>query len=536
MIDRVVDVWLTEASERSYEAAFGQLLAIEGHRVIQGPMHHAHEHGKDLIAWDCDGDLCVYQLKGGGSGKLDLPAVEAVQGQLFAAAATVVKHPSIASPRPPDRVFLVTNQDSTAPAQSRIRDLSETRRGQGLAPLQLIERVELASRFVAADRSFFPSDLRAVDTFLSLFLADGRGELPRREFFKLLQAVLPVDGGSQPGAAAARRAISAAALTTAFALRRWVDLDNHAEIAMGWICYATQVIRVAERWQLGTSRWQRSYRLALEEARRHARHLLDEATAADDLTIPDLAEPLVYPARVVKVCGLASALTVSERIEFGVQRTDRGLAGRLVLRERDRLKVAGEVQAPDYFLSILALCEAGRDDVATSMLLSWIRDVASANQPGSDVALSSPYYSVESILRNLLQPEAASLATESFDGTAYSVHVGVRWAARRMQRQPLNAMWRNVSRLSHIEFRPGETRDYLAPKSPRGKLRSWFYQTPTSWSDLRAEVEDLDFSALPRALLQCPEFVPFYCLALPHRFNSVVSDLLDHLASGGRVP
>ena len=46
MIENLVDAWLTEASERSYEAAFGQLLAIEGHRVIQGPMHHAHEHGE----------------------------------------------------------------------------------------------------------------------------------------------------------------------------------------------------------------------------------------------------------------------------------------------------------------------------------------------------------------------------------------------------------------------------------------------------------------------------------------------------------
>lgn len=536
MIDRVVDVWLTDASERSYETAFGQLLAIEGHRVIQGPMHHPHEHGKDLIAWDPDGDLCVYQLKGGGNGRLDLSSVEDIQEQLFAAAATVVKHPRLASPRPPDRVFLVTNQESTPPAQSRIRDLSENRRSQGLAPLQLIERVELASRFVDADRSFFPSDLRAVNTFLSLFLADGRGELPRKKFFKLLQAVLPVDGGSRPVAATARRAISAAALTTAFALRRWVDLDNHAEIAMGWICYATQVIRVAERWQLAISHWQRSYRLALEEARRHARHLLDEATVADDLTIPDLEEPFVYRARAVKVCGLASALAISERIEFGVHRPDRGLAGHLVLREIDCLQVAGEVQAPDYFLSILALSEAGRYGVATSMLISWIRDVASANQLGSDDALSSPYYGVKDILLTSLQPEEARLATESFDGNAYSVHVGVRWAARRLWRQSLNAMWRDVSRLSHVEFRPGEPRHYLAPESPSGKLTSRFYSTPTSWSDLRAEVEELDFSALPRALLQCPEFVPFYCLALPHRFNSTVSDLLDHLASGGRVP
>ena len=41
--------------------------------------------------------------------------------------------------------------------------------------------------------------------------------------------------------------------------------------------------------------------------------------------------------------------------------------------------------------------------------------------------------------------------------------------------------------------------------------------------------------ALPRVLLKCPEFVPFYCLSMPHRFNSIVADLLDQLASTGRV-
>ena len=258
---------------------------------------------------------------------------------------------------------------ATGPAQGQIRALSEANRSRGLAPLQLIERADLASRFVAAEGRFFPSSPQALNTFLSLFLADGRGELPRHDFFRLLQEILPVRG-SRPRAAAAGRAISAAALTTAFALRRWADLDNHAEIAMGWICYATQVLRAAERCRLGRSHWERPYRLALEEARRHARHLLDEASAVDDLTKPDPAEPLVYAARVVKVCGLVSAWTVSERIEFGVHRADRGVAGRLVLRELDCVRVLGEVQAPDYFLSILAVGEAGNYRVATSMLLS----------------------------------------------------------------------------------------------------------------------------------------------------------------------
>ena len=274
MIENLVDVWLTEASERSYEAAFGQLLVIEGHRVIQGPMHHAHEHGKDMIAWDSEGNLCVYQLKGGSKSSLDKAGVDEVQDQLFTAAATAVMHPSLSSARPPDRVLLVTNQHATGPAQGQIRALSEGNRSRGLAPLQLIEHADLKSRFVAAEGRFFPSSPQALNTFLSLFLADGRGELPRHDFFRLLQEIVPVSG-SRPSAAAAGRAISAAALTTAFALRKWADLDNHAEIAMGWICYATQVLRAAERFRLGRPHWERPYRLALEEARRHARHLLE---------------------------------------------------------------------------------------------------------------------------------------------------------------------------------------------------------------------------------------------------------------------
>ncbi|MXX71879.1 MAG: hypothetical protein F4205_08425 [Gemmatimonadetes bacterium] len=534
VIENLVDVWLTEASERSYETAFGQLLVIEGHRVIQGPMHHAHEHGKDIIALDSEGNLCAYQLKGGRKGKLDKSAVEEAQNQLFTAAATAVLHPSLPTPRPPDRVYLVTNQHSTGPAQGQIHALSAGNRHRGLAPLQLIERAELASRFVAAEGRFFPSSPQALNTFLSLFLADGRGELPRRDFFRLLQEIIPVSG-SRPKAAVAGRAISAAALTTAFALRKWADADNHAEIAMGWICYATQVLRAAERYRLGRSHWERPYRLALEETRRHARHLLNEASAADDLTIPDPAEPFVYAARVVKVCGLVSAWSVSQRIEFGVHRADRGAAGRLVLRELDYFQVVGEIQAPDYFLSLLAVSEAGNYRLATSMLFRWLNGVAAANQRDSTTPIPHPYHAVEDVLHGHLSLEGAIFADEDFAGSAYTVHIGVRWAARRLWRQALNASWGNVSRISHYSFEPSGPTDYLTPKSSSGKLTSWFYPSPTSWSTLRSNAEHSDFSVLPRALRRCPEFVPFYCLSMPHRFNSIVSDLLDHLAYGGQV-
>ncbi|WP_420462540.1 hypothetical protein [Candidatus Palauibacter sp.] len=533
MIENLVDVWLTEASERSYEAAFGQLLVIEGHRVIQGPMHHAHEHGKDIIAWDSAGDLCAYQLKG-GSGRLDVPRIEALKEQLSTAAEAIIRHPSLPDSRLPDRVFLVTNQAATGPAQDRISVLSDGNRHRGLAPLHLIERAELTSRFVAAQRSFFPGSPGALNAFLALFLADGRGELPRQEFFRLLQDILPVIG-RKPKAAAAARAISAAALTTALALRKWADDGNHAEVVVGWICFATQILRVAEKYSLGRARWHAAYRLALEEARRNARQLLEEALAAEDLVVPDPAEPLVHSARAVKVCGLVSAFSISQRIEFGVCHEYRGSAGQLVLREFDCLRIVGEVQAPDYFLSILAVNETGRYPVARTMLLSWVRSVARANKPGSTAPLPDPYHSVEDIILDSLPPEGTILADETFSGTAYTVEIGVRWATRRLWRQSLNAMWGDVSRLSHHRFNPAQPSDYFVPRSDRGRWASRFYPTPTRWSDLRAEAEEHEVAALPGTLRRCPEFVPFYCLALPHRFNAVVADFLDELASHGRV-
>ena len=238
---------------------------------------------------------------------------------------------------------------------------------------------------------------------------------------------------------------------------------------------------------------------------------------------------------MVKVCGLVSALTVSERIEFGVHRADRGVAGQLVLRELDCLRVLGEVQAPDYFLSILAVGEAGNYRVATSMLFRWLNSVAAANQAGSTTALPDPYHSVGRILHDRLPPKGAVLADKDFAGSAYTVHIGVRWAVRRLWRQTLHARWRNVSRISHCSFEPSAPSDYLAHRTSRGELKSWFYPTPTSWPTLRSEAEECDFSPLPRVLLKCPEFVPFFCLSLPHRFNSRVADLLDQLVSTGQV-
>ena len=532
MIENLVGAWLTDASERSYEAAFAQLLVIEGFNVIQGPMHHAHEHGKDIIAWDGDGALCVFQLKG-GSEQLDTKAVESVQDQLFAAAATAVTHPSLDGKQVPAKVFLVTNQIATGPAQSRVRALSEGNEARNMAPLRLVEHSELVSRFCRAQGRFFPTSPKGLNTFLSLFLANGRGPLPRREFFQLLAEVMPLEG-PRPRANDAQRVVSAVAVTTAFALRRWLDCENHAEAAMGWICYCSQVLRLAERTGLAERRWMGSYRLGLEEARRHGRALLREALEADDLLIPNPAEPLLYSPRALTTCGLVAATVLSELIDHAGVGNELLPASQLLLRERPYLKVLGESQAPQYLLAALALEQTGEYRHATGMLLSWVRSVAQSNAPHAQTPLPDPYHSVEEILVSNLSFAEDTLGDEDFDGSAYTLHLAVRWTARRLWRQFLNSVWPAVTRIQHHEFEPDRPIDYLAPYSASGSLRSWFYPTPTSWATLLQEANERDRAALPKVLVKRAEFVPYFCLALPHRFTSRVADLLDDAVGGDR--
>jgi hypothetical protein len=93
VIERLIENWLTSAGERGYEVPFAQLLAAEGHRVIQGPVHHPFEHGKDILTFAPDGALHAYQLKGPDLVRLE--DFEKIQGQLMALAGTAITHAAV---------------------------------------------------------------------------------------------------------------------------------------------------------------------------------------------------------------------------------------------------------------------------------------------------------------------------------------------------------------------------------------------------------------------------------------------------------
>ena len=182
MIERLIENWLTSAGERDFEVPFTQLLASEGHRIIQGPVHHPFEHGKDILSFTNDGNLHAYQLK--GSDIANLRAFEAIQQQLFALANAAITHPAVTPSRRADRVFLVTNTKLTPPVRDRIEKFNIAILQSGGPPIEPIEQDQLLARLVAAHGKFLPQSLSDIRTLIDLYYGDSKSLFPVREILK----------------------------------------------------------------------------------------------------------------------------------------------------------------------------------------------------------------------------------------------------------------------------------------------------------------------------------------------------------------
>lgn len=49
MIERVIENWLDNASEKTYQVPFCYMLVKQGHKIIHLSRHCGMEHGKDII-------------------------------------------------------------------------------------------------------------------------------------------------------------------------------------------------------------------------------------------------------------------------------------------------------------------------------------------------------------------------------------------------------------------------------------------------------------------------------------------------------
>lgn len=488
--------------------------------VLSGPVHHPFEHGKDIVAISSGDELCAFQLKGGD---LSLEGFEAIQGQLFALAATSISYPGIEPPRPPDEAFLVLNGFLTPPARDRLEALNSTLRLKGLPTITCVERSALLTRFISAHGRFLPGEPSYFKEFLSLLLANGKIPFPSIRLMRFLETLLEEGRPNTPMQLS--RAIASSTLLVNYIVEPWRGTDNHIGVAEAWLSMSITIVRLAAEYNLPERLWEGHYLLAMEEVRAALVGLLEEAEAADDLVQPDLTESFFYPTRALIVCGYLAALFLSERLRVGgIEYGDRVKA--VLMRELQYVRMIGEVGVPFVFSVSNALAELGEKKSAVELMYALANSIAISNSPTSESALLDPYHSLEEILSSLVENEVVE---EFCAGQSYMLHATIEWLVRRGLRDLVEVLWPRVTYLTLLEFEISKPSRILSTEDKDGTLKTWLPQLTQSWASLQAEAAIIGEGQLPAELWRKAELIPYLGLVLPYRFNSVLAKAVDYL-------
>ena len=193
MIERIVENWLDNSTELSFQGPFCPMLSADGYTVVHLSRHCGMELGKDVLAIAPDGTPCAYQLKTAAGGKISLRQWrEEIGKQVFDLVTGRIVHPSINSEQP-HRAFLVTNGIIEEEVSRAIDDMNRNWQlaGQGHLRLETIVRGQLLEMGRRLDTSLWPSELTSIQKLLEMFLMSGDEVLPKGTLTALLEETLP---------------------------------------------------------------------------------------------------------------------------------------------------------------------------------------------------------------------------------------------------------------------------------------------------------------------------------------------------------
>jgi len=518
MNERLVEDWLTKASERSYQAAFAQALLADGMQVLRVG-HSPHEHGKDILAIDERGKVHAYQLK---DGDLDLRGFERDLGQLTALVETQVEHPAI-SGQPAHQPWLVVSGRVSPPVEDRIRVQNIGWRKRRYAPLKLMTGTELVAKFIKMASNFWPQTPEDSHRLFNLYLAEGRASLDRCALAKMVAAVFAADG-KLTKAEIARR-LSAANLFTNYGLSPFYASKNHWELVQGWTMTAAHIAWAAEEGGLSLNMWRPTFRLAVGEALTSLEALASEALQPDALGPKGFEIDELTRSRCTICAGVLGAKVVIDR-HHGTRWLQESLAKQNMERlfSDGRLVLWGESAVPFFLVLVWALDCLRGDQFSDRILFAILTALVHQNSRHSAPKLPHPYDSADEanakVLRRLFESETA---VELRATASYTLEPLVTIVARRMWRNVLAAIWSPITKTDFVRLVPDKPRDLLLWHwgHERGSNQTRSFPAPQSWRELLAESRR-EGDPLPTVIKEDFEFAMLFVLCFPHRLTTAL--------------
>lgn len=522
MKERLVADWLTKAGERGgLDVAFCQVLLTQGCKILRAG-HSPTEAGKDIIAISPNGELRAYQVK---SGNVDHGVFNEIKSQVTDLVEVAVQHPNVRRGSM-HRPYLVTTGKFSEPVQHIVQGLNDSWRRRRFKPLTLIGGPQLQPDFISLAADFWPVEPPEVRSFLTLYLAEGKGDLDRKSFAQFLRRLLPEEKLSKP---AVSRRIAAAGLFASYLLDSFHRQGDHWSAFCGWAITAAHQAWAADVHHLPKKSWEGSFLLAREAASVSLERLCME-TLSPRALLPQPSELDEYTRarNTVAASAVAAWHLIRQRIGERPQSTDAATSLLKRLAKGNRFWFWGESAVP-HLLSIVWLLErCGAGVLAEELLLQMIGGIAHRNHSLSDNPLAGPDVTPDHVLASMFEkirrpePRRGRRAVAS-----WTLESLLHLIARRLRRQALAARWGDMTHVEMASFRPHRMADKLLWQCESGEEAMRLPSKPQSWRVLLAEACNNDLKSLPAILQHDPDFALMFALAYPHRADLTLVKALD---------
>jgi hypothetical protein len=526
LIERIVENWLTSATERSFQAPFAQVLSGLGHKILHLSKHGVGEQGKDIITQGSDGLYYAYQLK---SGSITTAKWYSIFGEIQHLIELPIQYPT-GSPAGRHSPVLVTNGALSDDVRLAIQSLNEVNQRRGHPPLRVISLNELCSLFVQAHGDYLPNELEDLKSFLDLYNVDGRQNLDKSRLSQYFARLL--DPSTLKGEADSLRRITSSVLLASYLLRNLEHSKNHVGLCEAWILLEAYIVWFAHEAKLKQDSIAQTLALLRQSVDEELIVLKDDVLARGGRFVegtPVGDGGLMYSIRLTIVFGWLAARECVETLRNPGYAIDPRVVA-LLEEHISLMGIWGEYAVP--FLAFISLCfhKASRSADAQLFLGSLLRTIVLLNNGRLRAGLPDPYSSPDELLSSFYSIPEKEIDLAEFAGSSYTLRALVDGLVLLNRRDLLEPMWKGITETRSVEYYPANPWDMLLWKSETGKERDCGYETPTSWASLRASLPSL--IEIPTFISDNLDFASFMLLVYPHRFRRDSFCLLLRSISG----
>lgn len=527
MLERVIENWLDNSSERSFQQPYCYMLSAEGHTIIHSTRHSAMEMGKDIITIGPDRTPCAFQLK---AGNISLAKWRnEVSSQIDDLVCGQINHPSVDTLQH-HKSYLVTNGNIEEEVSRAIDDRNRAwaSQNQSYRHLETIVRGELLEKSQKLGTDLWPSELTDIRTLLEMFLENGKGVLPKEKLASLFESLFLLDNEEAPSEPRCRRMIASAALLCAVATSSFTNKNNYVAEIEAWVLYIAYVLALAERRGLSVNTYKGELNIATGTLYNSLANLCNEIRERKNLLEGDfLEDSYVYDVRVTWLLGLMSIYALWRRKDaIDKEETDNFLR-EFCKEKRNRLKLWGEAAIPQflaffwYFRKIDATPEPD-----FRILYGLISSICQLNHPTGETFLANPYYEAEEILPYIWGLTEEPLM-ETFTGNSYALEGLVHLYVRRNWKQTMKSLWPGVTRLASVFFEPDNFWDFYRWRNKDGAVKIVFPKHTQEWEELKALSLESEGACIPPTIKNDPILLLLFLCVYPHRINAKIMRWLD---------